>query len=150
MQIAGHEAQDHAVRTGRITEQQANSVHQSVYTHADLQRMGTDYPILALKDALERSVKPPIDYARLALAAEIVLEHTKKIGSKFRTGWPPQRHRYTEEMTARLGAVVSSKPKAASTASGAAKTTSVARTVGTVGTVGNADHPSIKFEEQQS
>jgi len=102
MQIAGHEAQDHAVRTGRITEEQARSVHQSVYTHADLERMGTDYPILALKDALERSIRPPIDYARLAIAAEIVLEHTKKISGKFRAGWPPQRKRYTAEMTARL------------------------------------------------
>ena len=105
MQIAGHEAQDHAVRTGRITEQQARSVHQSVYTHADLERMGTDYPILALKAALERSIRPPIDYPRLAMAAEIVLEHTKKISGKFRTGWPPQRKAYTAEMIARIAPV---------------------------------------------
>jgi len=108
MQIAGHEAQDHAVRTGRITQQQAGSVHQTVYTHADLERMGTDYPILALKDALERSIRPPIDYERLAKAAAIVLEHTRKVRDRFRTGWPAQRRRYTEEMTARLDAAVAS------------------------------------------
>jgi hypothetical protein len=37
-----------------------------------------------------------------------VLEHTKKIGGKFRTGWPPQRQWYTAEMTARLDTVTAS------------------------------------------
>ena len=52
MQIAGHEAMDHAVRTNQITKEQARSVHLSVYTHADLARLGVDYPILKLKDAI--------------------------------------------------------------------------------------------------
>ena len=143
MQIAGHEAQDHAVRTGLITEQQARSVHQSVYTHADLERMGTDYPILKLKEALDKSIKPPIDYPRLSMAAEIVLEHTRKVGGRFRTGWPPQRQRYTDEMTARLATVTATSAQRAGltvqpapTEPGPVTTTFMERTVGTVGTVG--------------
>jgi len=102
MQIVGHEAQDHAIRTGRITPEQARSVHLSVYTHSDLERLGTEYPILALKDALERSIKPPIDYQLLAKAATIVTEHLKKVGGKFRSGWAPQSERYGQEIRARL------------------------------------------------
>lgn len=102
MQIAGHEAQDHAIATGRITEAQARSVHLGVYTHADLERLGTKYPILPLKDALERSMQPPIDYRRLRNAADVVLEHVRKVGDSFRSGWPAQRERYTDEMVARV------------------------------------------------
>jgi integrase len=105
MQIAGHEAQDHAVRTKRITEEQARSVHLSVYTHADLDRLGTEYPLLALRQHLERSMNPPIDVPRLKTAAAIVMEHVKKVAGKFRSGWPPQRERYTADVTARLDAV---------------------------------------------
>jgi integrase len=102
MQIAGHQAQDHAVKTKRITEEQARSVHVTVYTRADLARMGQEYPILALKEALERSVKPQLDYDRLAKAAEIVRDHVKKVGGKFRTGWPAQRAKQTAALVARL------------------------------------------------
>lgn len=102
MQIAGHEAQDHAVRTKRITEEQARSVHLSVYTHADLERLGTEYPLLALRQHLERSMNPPIDVPRLKAAAAIVMEHVKKVGGKFRSGWPPQRIEYTKSLLAQL------------------------------------------------
>ena len=102
MQIAGHQAQDHAVKTKRITEEQARSVHVTVYTRADLARMGQEYPILALKEALERSVKPQLDYERLAKAAEIVRDHVKKVGGKFRTGWPAQRATQTAALVATL------------------------------------------------
>lgn len=102
MQIAGHQAQEHAVKTKRITEEQARSVHVTVYTRADLARMGQEYPILALKDALERSVKPQLDYERLAKAAEIVRDHVKKVGGTFRTGWPAQRVKQTAALVAKL------------------------------------------------
>ena len=62
MQIVGHEAQELAVKTGKITAAQSRSVHLKVYTHVDLARLGVDYPILALKEALEKSIHPPIDY----------------------------------------------------------------------------------------
>jgi hypothetical protein len=102
MQIAGHEAQDHAVRTKRITEEQARSVHLSVYTHVDLERLGTEYPLLALRQHLERSMNPPIDLPRLKTAAAIVTEHVKKVAGEFRSGWPPQRIEYTESLLAQL------------------------------------------------
>ena len=102
MQIAGHQAQEHAVKTKRITEEQARSVHVTVYTRADLARMGQEYPILALKEALERSVKPQLDYERLAKAAEIVREHVKKVGGRLRTGWPAQRVKQTAALVAKL------------------------------------------------
>lgn len=97
MQIAGHEAQDHAIRTKVITPEQARSVHLKVYTHADLKRMGTDYPILTLKSALERSMKPPIDHAGLRIAADIVKQHVRKVGDHIRGGWPTQNQRYTSK-----------------------------------------------------
>lgn len=102
MQIAGHEAQEHAVRTKRVTEAQARSVHLSVYTHAELERLGTEYPLLTLRQHLERSMKPPVDVPRLKKAAAIVLQHVKKAGGKFRSGWPPQRTEYTESLLAQL------------------------------------------------
>ncbi len=52
MQIVGHEAQSHAVKTGMISQPQARSVHLAVYTHADLERLGTQFPLLPLKAAL--------------------------------------------------------------------------------------------------
>lgn len=104
MQIAGHQAQEHAVKTRRITEEQARSVHVTVYTRADLARMGQEYPILGLKEALERSVNPRLDYDRLAKAAEIVRDHVKKVGGEFRTGWPAQRVKQTAALVAKLNA----------------------------------------------
>ena len=104
MQIAGHQAQEHAIKTKQITEEQARSVHVTVYARADLARMGREYPILVLKDALERSVKPQLNYDRLAKAAEIVRDHGKKVGSKFRTGWSAQRVKQTAALVAQLSA----------------------------------------------
>jgi len=102
MQICGHEAQKHAIDTGSITKEQARSVHQTVYTRADLQRLGTEFPILPLKDALERAVKLPIDYKRLAACAEIVRQHTRKVGKEFTSGWPAQKVKYTAELVKRI------------------------------------------------
>ena len=102
MQIAGHQAQEHSVKTKRITDEQARSVHLTIYTRADLARMGQEYPILALKEAMERSVKPQLDYERLAKAAEIVRDHVRKVGGTFRTGWPAQRVKQTAALVAKL------------------------------------------------
>lgn len=102
MQICGHEAQEHALRKGTLTEQQARSVHHTTYTQSDTARLGTEHPIVPLKEALERAVILPLDYPRLRKASELVQEHTRKIGGEFRTGWPAQRQRYTEEVLARL------------------------------------------------
>lgn len=104
MQIAGHQAQQRAIETKQITEEQARSMHVTVYTRADLARMGQAYPILTLKEALERSVKPNLDYDKLAKAAEIVRDHVKKVGGKFRTGWPAQRVKQTAALVAQLSA----------------------------------------------
>ena len=98
MQIAGHEAQDHAIKTGRITTEQSRSIHLSTYTHTDSARLGIDYPILELKSALERSIKPPIDYKMLARAGDLVAGQLRKVGEKFVSGWPPQKEKFTQKM----------------------------------------------------
>lgn len=102
MQIAGHEAQEHAIRSGRMTAQQARSVHLKVYTQAESARMNVEFPLLRLKEGLERAVVPPIDIIGLRLAADIVREHLVKRGDSFRAGWPPQRAAYTEAQVARI------------------------------------------------
>jgi hypothetical protein len=119
-------------------------VHLSVYTHADLERLGTEYPLLALRQYLERSMNPPIDVPRLKTAAAIVMEHVKNVAGEFRSGWPAQRERYTAEMTARLDAVTANPDRGVDltdqgspTALGPLPTTVMNRTVGTVGTVGH-------------
>jgi len=102
MQICGHEAQDYAIRTMRMTAQQARSVHLKVYTHADAPRMNVEYPLARLKAELERCVRPPIDFARLRIAAAIVREHVVKRGTVFKSGWAPQRLAYTQLQVERI------------------------------------------------
>ncbi len=102
MMIAGHEAISRAIRTGRITPSGARSVHLSVYTHSDLQRMGVDYPLVRFKAHLERCINPPIDYDRLSRAASVVLSHTRKVGNRFVSGWPAQRASYTQSQIQKL------------------------------------------------
>ncbi|CAA2108495.1 hypothetical protein VVAX_05004 [Variovorax paradoxus] len=102
MQIVGHQAQDHAVRTGLITREEARSVTLSTYTHADRPRMNVQFPLVPLKEALERCVQPPIDYRRLRIAADIVREHTLRQGKEFVSGWPKLRKGYAEEVRRRL------------------------------------------------
>lgn len=101
MQIAGHEAQQHAVRTGAITQDQADSAHH-IYTGASAERMGSEPPIARYKLALESSIEPGLDIVRLARAAQIVLDHTKKVGNEFRCGWAPQKAQYTARQVAKL------------------------------------------------
>ena len=72
---------------GTLTEEQARSVHHSTYTHADLERLGTGYPILPLRRA-----------------SDVARQRTRKVGGECRTGWPAQRHTHTEEIAASLAA----------------------------------------------
>lgn len=102
MQIVGHQAQDHAVRTGLITAEEARSVTLSTYTHADRPRMNVKFPLVPLKEALERCVRPPIDYRRLKIAADIVRENTVRQGTEFVSGWPKLREASAEEVHRRL------------------------------------------------
>jgi integrase len=102
MQITGHQAQDHAVKTGMLSEQQARSVHLKTYTHADKARLNVEYPLSRLKDHLDRSIDVPLDYSTLAKAAAIVLEHTRKDAEGFHSGWKQQRMDYTEAQLERL------------------------------------------------
>ena len=102
MQIVGHEAQATAVKKELIKESATRSVHLGTYSHPSEVRMGTTRPLQSMKAALERCIQPPIDYTRLRLAAQIVLEHTRKVGKAFTTGWPAQRADYTAKQLARL------------------------------------------------
>lgn len=111
MQIVGHEAQDHAVRTGLIRPSATRSVHLGTYAHSTEERMGTDSTLQPLKEALERCVQPRIDYARLRIAAQIVREHTRKRGNRFITGWPAQRHTHTEAQLKKLEFTASQHPQ---------------------------------------
>ena len=102
MQLCGHEAQDAAIERGLISESASRSVHLGTYSQADLPRLGKKSPLLAMQQALEAAVHLPIDYQRLAIAAQVVLNHTRKVGGKFVTGWPAQRVKYTASQVARL------------------------------------------------
>jgi len=103
MQLVGHQAQEHAIKMGDITAQQARSVHTSDYTHADSERMGVDNPLARLKGHLDRCIKPPIDYPRLKLAAQVVQEHLKRRDGKFAAGWSKLKAAYTEAQLSRIG-----------------------------------------------
>ena len=103
MQITGHQAQDHAIKMGAITAQQARSVHIDVYGHGDKARLNVEYPLSRLKEHLDRSIVVPLDYDRLSKAAAVVLEHTRKKADGFKSGWAPQLSGYTEEQIRRLG-----------------------------------------------
>ena len=102
MQLCGHEAQTAAVARGLITEEEARSVHMTDYSHPDEDRLNSISPLALMRDALERSVRLPLDYTGLKVAAQIVLEHTRKVGDRFVTGWPAQRVKYTAAQLARL------------------------------------------------
>jgi integrase len=102
MQITGHLAQDYAVRTGRVSEADARSVHVETYTHADKAQLGKVYPLQRLKGHLDRSIVFSLDYAQLKVAASIVTEHTVATATGFESGWHTARTAYTAEQVARL------------------------------------------------
>lgn len=102
MEIAGHQAQDHAVRTGRISAEQARSEHIRTYTHADKPVLNRDYPLARLHQHLDNAIQVPLDYARLRKAAFIVTEHVVKTMDGFKSGWSPLKHDHTDEQIGRL------------------------------------------------
>jgi integrase len=102
MAICGHEAQTAAIKTGRLTASQARSVHLKDYTHAELARLGVQFPLKRLKAELERCVRPPLDLSTLRRAGDIVTSHVVKEGDLFKAGWPPQRLAYTQTQIAKL------------------------------------------------
>jgi integrase len=104
MSICGHEAQTAAIGSGRLTARQARSVHLKDYTHADLARMGVQFPLKRLKSELERCVRPPLELDVLRRAGDIVGSHVVKDGGIFRAGWPPQRLAYTQAQVRLLSA----------------------------------------------
>jgi integrase len=106
MQLVGHEAQDKAIERELISKSAVRSVHLSRYAHPGEQRLGTENVLLPMKQALERSLKLPLDYERLKLAADIVKVHTVKKGKRFVAGWSPLRRSYTDEQLLKLQPLV--------------------------------------------
>lgn len=105
MQICGHEAQEEAVRRQLITEKEAASVHMNIYAQADQPRLGRANALMPMREALESSVKLPLCYPALKVAADIVREHVRMRGSKVVAGWPGQSKRYMAEVEARFRAL---------------------------------------------
>jgi hypothetical protein len=98
MQITGHQAQEHAIATGRMTEEQAQSVHIKIYTHADKARLNTEFPLARIHGWLDRAIQVPLDYARLRKAASIVAEHVVKQANGFKSGWSPLKRTHQEQL----------------------------------------------------
>jgi integrase len=109
MEITGHQAQQHAIRTGVISAEQAQSVHIRTYTHADKSVLHTEYPLARLKQHLD-AIQVPLDYARLRRAAAIVTEHVVKTADGFKSGWSPLKQAYTDEQLLRLSKTGASAP----------------------------------------
>lgn len=86
MQITGHQAQEHAVATGRMSVAQAQSVHIKTYVHSDKARLNVEYPLARLKGHLDR-LNIGIDYTALRRAADIVREKTVRTAAGFESGW---------------------------------------------------------------
>jgi hypothetical protein len=102
MEIAGHQAQEHAVRTGYVTADQAQSVHIRTYTHADKTSLNNVYPLARLRQHLDSAIKVPLDYGRLSKAAAIVTEHVVKTMKGFESGWSPLKQPHANEQLERL------------------------------------------------
>jgi integrase len=105
MQITGHQAQEHALRTGKLSASEARSVHLKTYTHADRARMHVEYPLARLKKHLDDSITPPLDYVGLRRAAFIVTEHVVKTAAGFKSGWHKLQRAQAEEQIQRLNEV---------------------------------------------
>lgn len=103
MQICGHEAQQMAIERQLISPDAIRSSHLQHYTHADTSRLGKSSPLEPLKQALEHSVKLPIDYRRLRSAAEVIREHTRREKGEWVSGWAPQRQdQYIDSLVSRV------------------------------------------------
>ena len=102
MQIVGHAAQDHALKTGQLTVTEARSPHYNGYSHSAKARLNVENPLKHLKSHLDRCIQVPLDYPRLRLAARIVTEHTVASAEGFKSGWPKLRHDHTVVQMKRL------------------------------------------------
>lgn len=102
MQITGHQAQDHAISTGKMTVEQARSVFTTTYTHADKARLNTEYPLAKLHHWLDLAIQVPLDYPSLTKAASIVTEHLVKTKDGFHSGWFAGNRKYAEKQIKRL------------------------------------------------
>lgn len=105
MQICGHDAQEEAVRRKLLTEKAAASVHLTTYAQADLPSLGRVNALVPMKKALESSVKLPLCYPALKIAAGIVQERVRKVGDKCVAGWPGQSKKDAEQMEKRFRAL---------------------------------------------
>lgn len=111
MQIVGHEAQEHAVRSGLMSRQQARSIHMSTYAGGAEPRLDVSNVLVHLKRALERCVRPDLDYASLRIAADIVRQHLRLREGDAVAGWPAQNRRYTATQANLLGAAPAFTPR---------------------------------------
>jgi integrase len=102
MRIVGHAAQEHALVTGKITNQHASSVHMGTYNHPEAPRMNVVDPLARMKGHLDRCVTPPLDYRVLRIAAGIVQSHTLKINGAYQTGWSKLRTGHTHDQLLKL------------------------------------------------
>lgn len=102
MQIVGHAAQDHALKTGQLSTAAARSVHYNGYSHPGQARLNVENPLARLKSHLDRCIQIPLDYARLRLAARIVTEHTVASATEFRSGWSKLKLGHTAAQVRRL------------------------------------------------
>lgn len=74
------------------------------YTHPERPRSKVPSALMRMKQQLERSIDPPLDYEGLRAAADIVREHVRKEGNTFKSGWAGQDKEHTAEMIALLHA----------------------------------------------
>lgn len=102
MQICGHAAQDDAVKLGLLAESAKDSVHLTTYAHPDMPRLNVESPLLEMKQALDRSIKLPLDFSGLREAAKIVTENLRIENNKFKAGWNPLKHQYQEQLLERV------------------------------------------------
>lgn len=109
--IVGHAAQDAAVRLNVSSGQKAfraNSTHFGTYTHpAAYAEEGRTF-FERLKHHLDQSIHYPLDFEKLKLAAEVVLDHVKiekkKGADQVASGWHVNKKKYTALMLQRLHA----------------------------------------------
>lgn len=102
MQITGHQAQEHAIATGKLSSDQARSVHLKVYTHAEKARLNVEFPIQRIHQWLDNAIQVPLDYDRLRRAADIVTQHVVRSGQRFTSGWSPLNRQIVSAAMARL------------------------------------------------
>jgi integrase len=104
MQLVGHAAQDHALKSGQLTTKGARSVHFTTYGgHGGEVRLNVDNPLARLKSHLDRCIVLPLDYVRLRRAAYIVSQETvPNARGQFKSGWSKLDRKLTASHLERL------------------------------------------------